>query len=317
KLLELVYTNDWANLKPQRGRYGLMLTDDGLILDDGVTFKLGDDHYLMTTSTGHADSVYRHLEEILQVERPDWRVWVTPVTEQWANATVCGPLARDFMAVLGTDIDLAREAFPFMAMREGQVAGLPARVFRVSFTGELSYEINVPARQGAALWEKVMAAGSPFGITPVGSETSHLLRVEKGFLSLGHEVDGTADPYDLGLGWMISKKKPDFLGKRALEIRRAGGGARRELVGLLIDDPNDFVPEGSPITPGGRKERTEGFVSACTWSAASVRVVALGMLSNGGARHGERVFIRLKEQVIGATVTDPIFHDPAGERLRS
>ncbi len=315
-LLELVYTNNWHNLAVGTGRYGLMLTDTGLILDDGVTFRLGGHRYLMSTSTANAGEIYRHLEQILQVERPGWQVLVTPVTAQWANATVCGPLARDVLTATGTDIDLDAADFPFMHMREGQVAGLPARVYRVSFTGELSFEVNVPARHGLALWEALMAAGEPFGITPVGSEASHVLRVEKGFLSLGHEVDGTADPCDLGLGWVMSRRKPDFIGKRAVDIRRNRGGPRRELVGLLPENHAELMIEGAPITPGGRKCASEGFVSACVWSVVRRRTVALGLLRNGRARIGEWVHVRMLDRVVRAQVTQPVFHDPEGRWLR-
>ena len=316
-LLELVYTNRWADLIEGHGRYGLMLTDDGLILDDGVSFKLGDGHYLMTTSTARADAVYRHLEEMLQVHRKHWQVNITPVTEQWANATVCGPKARDFMMAVGTSIGLTNQDFPFMCMRDGTVAGVPARVFRVSYTGELSYEINVACRYGLALWEALISAGERFGVTPIGSEANHVLRVEKGFLSLGHEVDGTADPHDLGISWLIAKNKDDFIGKRALEIRRANSRPRRELVGLLTEKRDETVPEGSPITPGGRKEKTEGFVSACVWSVVQERTVALAMLENGRARMGESIAVRLKGKVVRAEVTAPAFYDPKGEKLRS
>ena len=258
-LLELVYTCNMASLGVGMGRYGLMLSDDGLILDDGVCFRLAEHSYLISTSTGHADSVYRHLEHIVQVERPDWQVALTPVTAHWVNATVCGPRSREVLRRAGIGIDLENAAFPFMSLRTGAVAGLPARIFRVSFTGELSYEVNVAARDGLALWEALMDAGEDCDITPVGSEASHVLRVEKGFLSLAHEVDATADAFDLGLGWIMSKTKADYLGKRAIAIRRAPGTPRRELVGLLPEDPELMVVEGSPITPGGRREATEGF----------------------------------------------------------
>ena len=317
RLLDLLYSNLFATLKTGMGRYGLMLTEDGLILDDGVTFKLGEEHYLMSSSTAHADEVYRHMERVLQVERPDWRVWVTPVTAQWSNATLCGPRARELLAALGTDIDLAPEAFPFMGLRDGQVAGLPARVCRVSFTGELSFEINVRSRDAAALWERIMAAAEPFGLTPIGSEANHVLRVEKGFLSLGHEVDGTADPVDLGMAWILSKKKPDYIGKRALEIRRARGAPRRELVGLLTEDPQRLVVEGAPLTPGGARAASEGFVSASVWSVVRERSVALGLLMDGRARIGQRAHIRIKGEVVPAEIVAPCFHDPEGALLRS
>jgi sarcosine oxidase subunit alpha len=160
-----------------------------------------------------------------------------------------------------------------------------------------------------------MYAGETFGITPIGSEANHVLRVEKGFLSLGHEVDGTADPYDLGLGWIMSDK-PDYLGKRAVQIRRAGGEPRRELVGLLIEDPQRLVEESAPITPQGRREASEGFVSACVWSVVQQRSIALALLLDGRQRIGETVYIRIQDEVIRAEVTRPCFHDPDGKRLR-
>jgi sarcosine oxidase subunit alpha len=243
-------------------------------------------------------------------------VHITPVTAAWANATVCGPRARDFMRTLGTDIDVSPQAFGFMALRHGTVAGFQARVARVSFTGELSYEINVRARDALSLWKRVMALGAPLGITPVGSEASHVLRVEKGFLSLGHEADATADPIDLGMAWILSKQKIDHLGKRALEVRRVGGKARRELVGLLTQDAQRLVVEGAPITPRGNREASEGFVSASVWSVVQQRSVALGLLRDGRRRMGETVFVRMKDDVVRATVTAPCFHDPQGARLR-
>ena len=203
-----------------------------------------------------------------------------------------------------------------MCIRD-RVAGLPARVARVSFTGELSFEINVRARDAIALWERVMAAGAPLGMTPVGSEASHVLRVEKGFFSLGHEVDGTVDPIDLGLGWIVSKQKPDYLGKRALEIRRSSAKPRRELVGLLMEDPARLVIEGAPLTPNGARQASEGFVSASVWSVANRRAVALGLLTNGRRRIGETVYVRMKDEVVRASVTAPCFYDPKGEKLRS
>ncbi|MGI9393001.1 MAG: glycine cleavage T C-terminal barrel domain-containing protein, partial [Boseongicola sp.] len=317
QFLDLIYTNIMSTLTPGNGRYGLMLSDDGLILDDGVALRLDEHRWLISTSTGHADAMNQHMEKVLQFDHPDWEVMITTVTSQWNNATVCGPMARDVMEALGTDIDLAPEAFPFMSFRDGTVAGLPARVVRVSFTGELSFEVNVAPRHMAELWEKVMTAGASFGIEPVGSEGSHVLRVEKGFLSLGHEVDGTVDAFDLGMGWIMSKKKPDYIGKRSVEIRRAGGSVRRELVGLLPEDPNAQIPEGAPLTPDGAKQATEGLVTACVWSVVNDRWVALALLEHGHSRHGDAVHVRLKDRVIPVQVTKPVFHDPDGKRLRS
>lgn len=317
RFLDFIYTNKMSTLKPGQGRYGLMLTDDALIFDDGVALRLDEHRWLLSTSTGHADAVNQHMEKLLQTEFPDWEVMVTTVTSQWNNATLCGPEARNVMRALGTDIDLDGAAFPFMSFRDGYVAGLPARVVRVSFTGELSYEINVAPRHMRSLWDRVMTVGADFGIQPVGSEANHVLRVEKGFLSLGHEVDGTVDPYDLGMGWLMSAKKPDFLGKRAVALRRATGRPRRELVGLLPVDRDAQIPEGAPLTPGGRAEPSEGLVTACVWSGVNNRWVALALLTDGKARHGETVHVRLKDRVIAARVTAPVFYDPDGQRLRS
>jgi len=317
QFLDMMYTNIMSTLSPGNGRYGIMLSEDGLIMDDGVVFRIDDHRWLVSTSTGHADAINQHMEKVLQFDHPDWQVFITTITSQWNNATICGPKAREVMEALGTDIDLSVEDFPFMSLRDGVVAGLPARVLRVSFTGELSFEVNVAPRHLLELWEKVMVAGKAFGIEPVGSEGSHVLRVEKGFLSLGHEVDGTVDPYDLGMGWIMSKKKPDFIGKRSVEIRRAGDAIPRELVGLLPDDPMAQIPEGAPLTPGGKRQATEGLVTACVWSVVNERWVALALLENGHARHGETVHVRLKDGAIPARVTKPVFHDPDGERLRS
>ena len=184
-----------------------------------------------------------------------------------------------------------------MSFKEGLVGGLPARIIRVSFTGELSFEINVATRHVLELWEKILVAGKEYNILPVGSEASHVLRVEKGFLSLGHEVDGTVDAYDLGMGWVMSKKK-DFIGKRSVELRRALKKSRRELVGILPENPDDTIPEGAPITPDGKKVATEGFTTACVWSVLRKRWVGLALIEEGHSRHGETAFVRLKKRVI-------------------
>ena len=317
RFLDHVYTNLMSTLKPGQCRYGLMLTEDGLILDDGVAMRLGEHRWLVSTSTAHADTVNGHMEELLQTQFPEWNVHVTTVTSQWNNATVCGPKAREVMAALGTDIDLSPLELPFMRFVDGHVAGLPARVVRVSFTGELSFEINVAPRHMRELWERIMETGAPFGIEPVGSEASHVLRVEKGFLSLGHEVDGTVDAHDLGMGWIMSKRKADYVGKRSVELRRRGNTSRRELVGLLPADPKDGIPEGAPLTPGGEKRPSEGLVTACVWSVVLDRWVALALLENGRSRHGETVHVRLKNATVAATVREPVFHDPDGLRMRS
>jgi len=317
RFLDHIYTSRFRDLGPGQGRYGLMLTEDGLILDDGVSFRLGTQRYLMSTSTANADAVLQHMEKVLQIDRPEWRVRITNLTSQWTNATICGPKARDVLAALGTDIDIGPQAFPFMSLRDGHVAGLPARVIRVSFTGELSFEINVRPRDLPALWDRILSAGAPFGIMPIGSEANHVLRVEKGFLSLGHEVDGTTDAYDLGMGWAMAKSKGDFIGRRSVALRRAGPSVRRELVGVLPVDPECRIPEGAPLTEGGRRTRSEGLVTACVRSVVLGRWIGLALLERGRARLGQRAHVRLPDRVIGVTVTRPVFHDPDGLRMRS
>jgi sarcosine oxidase subunit alpha len=315
ELLDHVGTARYSNLPEGMGRYGLMLTEDGLIFDDGVVFRLGADRFLLSCSTGNADAVGLHLEKVAQIARPDWQVRIVNLTAQWTNATICGPLARQVLAGL-TDIDLSPGAFPFMGWREGFVAGLPARVARVSFTGELSFEINVRPRDLPALWQALLQAGAPHGLIPIGSEANHVLRVEKGFLSLGHEADGTVDPYDLGMGWAMARGKGDFIGLRSVLLRRAGGAVRRELVGLLPEDPGAQLPEGAPITPGGRREASEGLVTACVRSVVLDRWVGLALLADGRARMGQLVQVRLPDRVIPARVVAPVFHDPEGLRMR-
>ena len=317
EFLDLIYTNIISSLEPGNGRYGLMLTDDGLIFDDGVAFRIDKHRWFISTSSGHSDAVNQHMLKILAFDHPEWDVKITNITNQWNNATICGPLARKLLNKLGTDIDCENGSFPFMAFREGNIADIPARVIRVSFTGELSFEINVSPRNMLALWEKIIEEGAEFGILPVGSEASHVLRVEKGFLSLGHEVDGTVDPYDLGMDWLMSKKKMDYIGKRSVHLRRSLEKARKELVGLLPNNPNDAIPEGAPITPDGKKVATEGFTTACVWSVVNKRWVGLALLENGHARYGEEACVRMKDKIIRAKITKPVFHDPDGKLLRS
>ncbi|MEO8855358.1 MAG: FAD-dependent oxidoreductase [Burkholderiaceae bacterium] len=316
-LLDLLYTNDFSALKPGLGKYGVMLTDDGLILDDGVTFRLDDNHWLLHSSTGAAERVHQHIEMLLNVHRPDLAVSLIPVTSAWATATVCGPRSRDLLRALGPDFDISAEAFPFMAVREGTLGTFPVRVFRVSWTGELSFEINTAPRYAVRMWEQIMRLGAPLGIAPVGSEASHILRVEAGYLSTGHEVDGTSDPYDLGHGAMVSKTKNDFIGKRSMELRRRLDPVRPELVGLLPDDPARTVPDGAPLTRGGQRTDQEGFVSACVASVACQRSVALGLLRNGRARMGETVHARVHDEIIPMRVVAPVFHDAERKRVKS
>lgn len=317
KLLDLLYISDFSKLAPRRGKYGVMLSDDGLIMDDGVVFRLNEQQWLLHSSTGAADRVHQHIEQILQVHRPEWQASLIPVTSQWANATICGPVAREVVAAMEPDFDITREALPFMGMAEGRIGDIPVRLFRVSWTGEASFELNTPARHARALWDRIMAAGAAFGITPVGSEANHILRVEAGYISTGHEVDGTSDAFDLGLGPLVSRSKPDFIGKRSMELRRQMQTERFELVGLLPAEPSKRVPEGAPITPAGDRVDQEGFVSACVASVVHDRIIALGLLRHGRDRMGETVHARVRNEIIPMTVVAPVFHDADRTRVKS
>ena len=317
KFLDLLYTCNIANIAMNMGRYGIMLTEDGLILDDGVCFRLSEHRFLVSTSTGNASVVYRHMTRLLEVDYPELQVKITDVTCQWMNATICGPEARNVLKALGTDIDISPKAFPFMFIRKGHVNRFPAYIARVSFTGELSFEINVRPRDLLPLWKEILQIGKAYKIAPVGSETSHVLRVEKGFISLGHEVDGTIDPYDLGMAWIISSDKVDFIGKRSIDIHHKSSIPRRQLVGLLTIDPQCMLAEGAPILGKSSDTPTQGFVSASVWSVVNNRFVALGLLEKGAKRHGENIRVRIMDEIVPVKVTEPCFHDPAGKLLRS
>ncbi|MCP4327616.1 MAG: sarcosine oxidase subunit alpha family protein [Alphaproteobacteria bacterium] len=317
--LNMVYTNAWTKLGVNRCRYGLMLNEHGMVFDDGVTTRLGDNHFHMTTTTGGAARVLSWLEEWLQTEWPEMRVYCTSVTEQWAVATISGPNSRALLAEL-TDLDLVAEAFPFMAVQDGTVAGVPARIYRISFTGDLSYEINVPARYGLGLWQALMAGGQKYGICPYGTETMHVLRAEKGFIIVGQDSDGTVTPYDLGMDWIVSKTKPDFFGKRSLSRPDTAREGRKQLVGLLTENPDFVLPEGAHLVDEVLPQppmKTIGHVTSSYDTPNVGRSIALALVENGRARMGETLHAPLLGgRVEAVTVADPVFFDKEGERAR-
>jgi sarcosine oxidase subunit alpha len=319
EFLNRIYTNAWLKLGIGKCRYGLMLGEDGMVSDDGVTSRLGKNHFLMTTTTGNAASVLAHLEEYLQTEWPDMEVFCTSVTEQFATASIAGPNARALLAELTDDIDLSPEVLPHMGFSEGHVAGIPARVYRISFTGELSFEVNVPASYGHALWQTIMAAGERFDITPYGTETMHLLRAEKGFIIVGQETDGSVNPLDLGMDWIVSKTK-DFVGKRSLTRSDMLKPDRKQLVGLLTEDPKTVLPEGAQLVEKVSDKRPlpmEGHISSSYFSPNLGHSIALGLVKGGLSRKGEQLFSPQADgSVIACRLVDPCFLDPEGERLR-
>ena len=315
EFLNRIYTNAWNRLEVGRCRYGLMLGEDGMVLDDGVTARLGETRYLMTTTSGNAARVLAWLEEWLQTEWPELRVYLTSQTEQFCTAALAGPMAREVLAGLTGDIDLAPEAFPFMSWRRGHVAGLPAQVFRVSYTGELSYEIVVPSGHGMTLWTALMEQGR--GITPFGTDAMHVLRAEKGFIAVGQETDGTVTPHDLEMSWILSRKK-DFIGRRSLSRSGMNDPMRKRLVGLKTVDPERVLPEGAqilPAPPSGFPETMIGHVTSSYWSATLGCSIALALVSGGRDRESPTVHVPLDDGVARAAICDPRFYDPGGERL--
>ncbi|MBB5374511.1 sarcosine oxidase subunit alpha family protein [Acidocella aromatica] len=319
EFLNRMYINAWTKLQPGKLRYGILLREDGFVIDDGVIGRISDTRFHVTTTTGGAARVLTMMEDYLQTEFPELDVWLTSTTEQYAVIAVQGPMAREVVQPLVEGADISAEAMPHMSMVECRIAGVPARLFRVSFTGELGFEINVPADYGRAVWEDLMESGRPYGITPYGTETMHVLRAEKGYIIVGQETDGTVTPDDVGYAGMIGKAKPDFVGKRALA--RAAFAAqtnRKQLVGLLTDDPAHVLEEGAHIVadPAQPKPMTMlGHVTSSYWSDALGRSIALALLRDGRARTGEQLYVPLENGNARVTVVSSVFYDPEGVRL--
>ncbi|MET4608373.1 sarcosine oxidase subunit alpha [Bradyrhizobium sp. JR4.1] len=315
-----MYTNAWDRLEPGRARYGLMLREDGFILDDGIIGRLAPDRFHVTTTTGGAARVLNKMEDYLQTEWPDLEVWLTSTTEQWAVIAVQGPNARKPLVQLVKGIDLSDEAMPHMSVREGWICGVPTRLFRVSFTGELGFEVNVPSGYALAVWEAIMAEGQVYGITPYGTETMHVLRAEKGYIMVGQETDGTVTPDDVGLSWAVGKGKRDFVGKRSLSKLAMIQDDRKQLVGLLTIDTTTLLEEGAQVAadPNQRIPMTVlGHVTSSYWSEALGRPIALALVRGGRDRTGTRLSVPTQAGVVDVDVVSPIFYDPKGVRLHA
>ncbi len=317
EFLDRIYTNTFSTLKVGRCRYGLMMNELGFLTDDGVTVRLAEDHFLMHTTSGGADRIAAWLEEWLQSEWTHYRVFVTPVTEQWAQFAIAGPKARDVLAKLSPDFDLSNEALPHMSFREGKLGRYPVRVYRISFSGELSYEVAAPANLGRGLWNEIVAAGEEFGLEPYGTEALHVLRAEKGYIVVGDETDGTTTPIDVGLEGLVSKKKADFLGKRSLEQSHLKAPGRKQLVGLLTEDPNEVLPDGAHAVKTVKDKppmETVGHVTSTYHSPTLSRSIAMALIQNGRARMGETVSFPLEGKIIRAKIVDPVFYDKEGTK---
>ncbi|MEU1785067.1 sarcosine oxidase subunit alpha family protein [Streptomyces sparsogenes] len=316
--LDRLYTNMMSTLKVGMIRYGVMCRPDGMVFDDGTVIRLAEDRFLATTTTGNAAAVLDWMEEWLQTEWPELRVHCTSVTEQWATVALVGPRSREVLASLAPRLAVSNEDFPFMAWRETSVAGIEARVCRISFSGELAYEINVSPWDALALWEALCQAGAPYDITPYGTETMHVLRAEKGYPIIGQDTDGTVTPHDLGMSWAVSKKKPDFIGKRSYARADTVRPDRKHLVGLLPEDPDALLPEGTHLVADGELPAPPvpmlGHVTSSYRSAALGRTFALALIKGGRERVGERLYAPVGDRLLPVTVASPVLYDPEGAR---
>jgi len=318
--LNRLYVNAWDSLGVGRARYGVLLRDDGFVYDDGVVARLAADRFHVTTTTGGAGRVLNMMEDYLQTEWSELAVWLTSTTEQWAVIAVQGPASRQVLAGL-VDIDIAAAALPHMGVASGRICGVPMRLFRVSFTGELGFEINVPADFGTAVWEAVWAAGRAHGMTAYGTEAMHVLRAEKGYIIVGQDTDGTVTVDDAGLSWAIGRNKPDFVGKRSLQRPAMQSGDRRQLVGLLTADAQRVLEEGAQILAEAHAPvpvRPLGHVTSSYYSATLGRSIAMALIAGGRARMGTTLYVPLEDgAVVPAQVASAVFYDPKGAHLNA
>ena len=320
EFLNRVYTNAWNKLAIGKCRYGLMLNDDGMVYDDGVTTRLNENHYIMTTTTGGAATVMSKLEDFLQTEWPELKVYLTSVTDHFATVSVCGPHSKKILEKVTENIDYSDQNFPHMSFKEGSINKIKCRVMRISFTGELSYEINIQANYGQSVWEKCMNAGKEYGITPYGTEAMHLLRAEKGFIIAGQETDGTVTPIDLQMDWIVSKKKYDFIGKRSLYRSDTARDDRKHYVGLLTKDPNEILEEGAQIVAEVKNRPPMdmiGHITSSYYSPNLNKSIALAVVKNGKKLKGKKLFVPMANKTIEVTVSDPVFLDKEGTRLNA
>ncbi len=316
RFLDRFYINNVAKLEEGRVRYGLMLNENGVIIDDGTVARLGPSRFLVTTTSGGASRIVNWLDEWRQCEWPDLNVFVSPVTTQWATVAVAGPRARELLKRFESDIAIDAKSLPHMSFAEGRLEGVAARLYRVSFSGELGFEVNVPARHGAALWRELLRRGADLGVVPYGVETALLLRLEKGFLHVGVDTDGTTAPADVGWGEVAARKKGDFIGKRSLRRPNDLRTDRLQLVGLTSEDANVLVA-GAHLRLPGTTEGSDGWVTSAAMSPALGRPIALALLRGGHARLGETLEIHDLGKRGTATVVKSAFFDPEGARLHA
>ena len=320
EFLNRVYTNAWMKLPVGKARYGVMLREDGIVFDDGTTTRISENHFHMTTTTAQAVNILAHLEYYLQVVWPELDVNVLSTTEQWAGAALAGPNSRNLLSKLFTDIDVSNEAIPFMGYKEADLFGVPARIFRISFSGELAYEINVESGYGIFMWEKVMELGKEMNIEPYGTEALSTLRIEMGHVA-GSEIDGRVISSDLSLEGMLSKKK-DFIGKRSLNREAFLDPNREKIVGVVPLDKKSMIPEGSHLVRDSNASLPNpklGHISASCWSVEYNHPFSLAILQDGKKRIGEKLFALspLKNKNIEVEIVSSHHVDSKGERVRS
>jgi sarcosine oxidase subunit alpha len=310
-----------SSLKVGSIRYGVMCGVDGMVIDDGTVLRLAEDRFLVYTTTGGAAKILDWMEEWLQTEWPQLQVALTSVTDHWATFPVVGPHSRDVIGAVFGDLDASNEAFPFMTWRDSSLDGVPVRVARVSFSGELAFEVNVNAWHAPAVWERLLAAGRPYGITPYGTETMHVLRAEKGYPIIGQDTDGTVTPHDLGMAWAVSKKKPDFIGKRSFSRVENQNPLRKQLVGLLPVDGVTRLPEGAQIVEFCSDDALPpppvpmlGHVTSSYRSAELGRTFALALVRAGQSRIGETLHVPVDGSLVPVEVTGSVLVDPEGAR---
>ncbi len=320
-LLDRLYTNLMSSLKVGAVRYGVVCGVDGMVVDDGTVLRLAEDRFLVLTTTGGAAKVLDWMEEWLQTEWPDLRVRLTSVTEQWATFPVVGPRSRDVVGAVFPGVDVGNEAFPFMTWRDTTLDGVPVRLARISFSGELAYEVYVDGWHARAVWERLVEAGRPYGITPYGTETMHVLRAEKGYPIIGQDTDGTVTPHDLGMAWAVSKKKRDFVGKRSFARVENQNPLRKQLVGLLPLDRDTVLPEGSQVVEFAADGQLPpppvpmlGHVTSSYRSAELGRPFALALVKGGRERIGQTVHVPVGGALVPVEVTGSVLVDPEGAR---
>ncbi len=319
EFLNRVYTNAWSKLAIGKCRYGLMLNEDGMVYDDGVTTRLGENHYIMTTTTGGAANVLSKLEDYLQTEWPELDVYLTTVTDQYSTISICGPRSKNIVKKIIPDLDLSDANFPHMSFKNSKIDNVNCRVMRISFTGEHSYEINIQSNYAKDVWIKCMEAGKEFNITPYGTETMHLLRAEKGFIITGQDTDGTLTPSDLQMEWIIGKKKYDFIGKRSLYRSDTIRDDRKQLVGLLTEDPLEVLEEGAQLVEDINKKPIEmlGHVTSSYFSPNLKKSIALAVVRSGKKMKGKKLIVPMENKNINVTITDTVFYDKENKRLNA